>query len=119
MGLKKKVSSNVAENSLKKKAEENTTVTKGTAKNQKLVKEGNPADHHRKQNSSGADVSANATVVGMNVGITKNMENYESLRVDCWLTDTVKEGETVQQAYDRILGVIDNQLQNTVNSYIE
>lgn len=120
MGLKKKtVATNVAENSLKKKAEDNTTVTRGTSKNQKTLKSGNPSDHHRKQSNTGADLLNKDTVVGMNVGITKNMDNYESLRVDCWLTDTVKEGETVEQAYERILGVIDSQLHNTVNSYLE
>lgn len=120
MGLKKKtVATNVAENSLKKKAEENTTVTNGTSSNKRTLKEGNPSYHHRKQSNTGADLEKKNTVVGMNVGITKNMDNYESLRVDCWLTDTVKEGETVEQAYERILGVIDNQLQNTVNSYLE
>lgn len=119
MGLKAKKATNVAENSLKKTAEENTTVTKGTSKNQKTMKQGNPNDQHRKQNNTGAEISTDRTVVGVNVGITKNMDNYESLRVDCWLTDTVKEGETVEQAYNRILGIVDSQLQNTVNSYIE
>lgn len=118
MGLKKKVTTKVAEDSLKKKADENTTVTVGTSKSKKTAKQGNPSDHHRKQSNTGADVNAQQTVVGVNVGITKNMDNYESLRVDCWLTDTVKDGETVEQAYDRILGVVDSQLQNTVNSYL-
>lgn len=119
MAIIKKATKVAPENSLKKKAEENTTVTKGTSKNQKTMKQGNPSDHHRKQNNTGADVDTDRTVVGINVGITKNMDNYESLRVDCWLTDTVKEGETVEQAYNRILGIVDNQLQNTVNSYID
>ena len=59
-----------------------------------------------------------AEIVGASIGITKNMENYESLRVDCWLTDTVKENETVEQAYERILGIIDKTMQDTVNSYL-
>ena len=57
------------------------------------------------------------TVVGASVGVTLNMKDYNSLRVDCWLTDEVKENETVEQAYERVLGIIDKQLNNTVDAY--
>lgn len=97
---------------LTEKAEENTSVTRGTSKDQKALKTGTPNDHHRKQEALGK-------TVGVSVGVTKNMDNYESLRVDCWLSDTVKEGETEVQAFERVLGVVDEVLQNTVNSYIE
>ena len=102
MALKKK--------SLKEIASNNTQVTKGTSKNQEVLKEGTPNDHSIKHLST--------KIVGASIGITKNMENYESLRVDCWLTDTVKENETVEQAYERILGIIDKTMQDTVNSYL-
>ena len=102
MALKKK--------SLKEIASDNTQVTKGTSNNQEVLKEGIPNDHSIKHLST--------KIVGASVGITKNMENYESLRVDCWLTDTVKENETVEQAYERILGIIDKTMQDTVNSYL-
>lgn len=102
MALKKK--------SLKEIASENTQVTKGTSNNQEVLKEGTPNDHSIKHLST--------KIVGASVGITKNMDNYESLRVDCWLTDTVKENETVEQAYERILGIIDKTMQDTVNSYL-
>lgn len=104
MALKKK--------SLKQQVEENTTVTKGTKNNQQTLKQGTPNDHHRKQESP-------AQTVGVNLGITKNMDNYESLRVDCWGTDTVQPGETMEQAYERLIGVVDSVLQDTVQSYIE
>ena len=103
MALKKK--------SLKEIASENTQVTKGTSKNQEVLKEGIPNDHSVKH-------LTNDRVVGASVGITKNMDNYESLRVDCWLTDTVADNETVEQAYERILGVIDKTMQDTVSSYL-
>ena len=47
------------------------------------------------------------------------MGDYQSLSVDCWLTDTVKENETVEQAYERVVGQVDKVLQDTVNSYLE
>lgn len=105
MALKKK------KISLKKVAEENTTVTKGTKNNQEVLEEGTPNDHHRKQES-------NTPVVGVNLGVTKNMDNYESLRVDVWLTDNVGEKETIEQAYERVLEVVDKVMIDTVNSYI-
>ena len=102
MALKKK--------SLKEIASDNTQVTKGTSKNQEVLKEGTPNDHSIKHLST--------KIVGASLGITKNMDNYESLRVDCWLTDTVSDNETVEQAYERILGVIDKTMQDTVSSYL-
>ena len=102
MALKKK--------SLKEIASDNTQVTKGTSKNQEVLKDGTPNDHSIKHLST--------KIVGASLGITKNMDNYESLRVDCWLTDTVADNETVEQAYERILGVIDKTMQDTVSSYL-
>lgn len=101
-----------AKKNLVSKATENARVTKGTKNNQEVLKEGIPNDHHRKQ-------MANVTTVGANIGITKNMDNYESLRIDVWLSDSVGEKETVEEAYERVVGVIDKVLQNTLNSYIE
>lgn len=98
--------------SLSERAVENTTVTKGTSKNQSTLKQGVPNDHSRKHMSD-------TPVVGVSIGITKNMDNYESLRVDCWLTDAVSEGETIEQAYERVVAVVDKTLQDTVSSYIE
>ena len=101
--------------SLKKKlsdtAKENTTVTKGTSKEQKVLKEGVPNDHSRKH------LDGSSQVVGCSIGTTLNMGDYESLRVDVWLTDNVQENETVQQAYNRVVSVIDETLQEVINQY--
>ena len=99
--------------SLSKNAEENARVTKGTSKNQEVLKEGVPNDHSRKH------LDGQTPVVGDSIGSTLNMENYESLRVDVWLTDRVNEDETVQQAYERIVKVVDDTLQNIVSQYKE
>lgn len=102
MALKKK--------SLKQQVEKNTTVTKGTKSNQQTLKQGIPNDPHRKQQCEGQ-------TVGVNLGVTLNMENYNSLRVDCWLTDSVKPGETEEKAFERVIGICDKVLQETVDSY--
>lgn len=96
---------------LAKRAEENTTVTKGTSKNQKTLKEGIPSEHSRKH------LDSETPVVGCSIGSTLNMGDYESLRVDVWLTDKVQEGETVQQAYSRVVKVVDETLQEIVSQY--
>ena len=96
--------------SLKKKAEESIRVTKGTSKEQKVLKEGVPNDYPNKRKDN---------IVGMNLGITQNMDNYESLRVDCWLQDVVEDGETKKEAFARLHKILDEVLQDTVSAYIE
>ncbi len=95
---------------LKDKALENSQVTLGTKDNQQVLKSGVPNDHSVKHLSGG-------TVVGISLGSTINMENYESLRADVWLSDTVQEGETVEQAYQRVSSVVESTLQELVSQY--
>ena len=96
--------------SLAKRAEENTSVTMGTSKNQEVLKDGVPNDHSRKHLEQ-------SPTVGCSIGVTLNMENYNSLRVDTWLTDRVQDNETVDQAYERIVKVADETLQKIVSQY--
>lgn len=105
---------------LNEKAVENTTVSVGTRNDQTVKKAGAPNDHFRKHNPNGkSEDDSAAPIVGASIGVTRNMDNYQSLRVDCWLTDTVKPNETVEQAYARVIRVIDKTLDETVQSYIE
>lgn len=97
--------------SLSEQAEENASVTKGTSKNQTVLKEGKPNDHSRKH------LDGDTPTVGVSIGTTLNMGDYESLRVDVWLTDNVHSNESVQQAYERVVSVVDETLQGIVNQY--
>lgn len=97
--------------SLAEKSKENTTITKGTSKNQKVLKEGVPNDHSRKHHSD------DFPTVGVSIGTTLNMGDYESLRVDVWLSDKVRDTETVEQAYSRVVQTVDNTLQEIVSQY--
>lgn len=99
--------------SLNEQAVENTQVTQGTSKNQTVLKKGLPNDHSAKHFTS------EAPVVGVSIGSTINMENYESLRADVWLTDSVHENETIEQAYQRVIKIADETLQGIVNQYTE
>ena len=96
---------------LKTQAEENAQVTKGTSKNQEVLKNGVPNDHSRRLDNSGN------TVVGVSIGSTLNMGDYQSLRTDVWLSDTVNDGETVEQAYERVTKVVNDTLQEIVSTF--
>lgn len=100
----------VKKKSLKERAVENTQITKGTSKNQEVIKEGVPNDHTRKHLTE-------APLVGVSIGTTLNMGDYQSLRVDVWLTDNVSENETTQQAYDRVVSTVNTVLQEVVSQY--
>lgn len=97
--------------SLSEQAKENTTVTKGTSKNQTTLKEGVPNDHSRKH------LESDTPTIGCSIGTTLNMGDYESLRVDVWLTDKVLHEETVEQAYARVVQTVDKTLQEIVSQY--
>lgn len=102
---------------LKKKAEANTTVVRRNSdKSEDILKNGVHVDTKQK---TGNPTQQNETIVGLSVGSTLNMDNYESLRVDCWISDTVKDGETVEEAYNRLREVLSAQFVETVNEYRE
>ena len=98
---------------MKQIAKENTQVTVGTKQSQKVVKKAEtPPDKSR-------TVHSEKGVVGASLGVTKNMDNYESLRVDVWLSDTVQEGETPESAAQRIESFIDATLEQAIRNCIE
>ena len=101
----------LSKKSLKAQAKENAQVTKGTSKNQEVLKKGVPNDHSRRLDNSGN------TVVGVSIGSTLNMGDYQSLRTDVWLSDTVNDGETVEQAYERVTKVVNDTLQEIVSTF--
>lgn len=98
-------------NQLRQQATENTSVSRKVAgSDPEIVKEGTPLDHAEKRSPyQGAKF-------GMSKGITKNMGDYESLRVDVWLTDEVLPGETIKEAYERVESIIDEALEEAVYS---
>ena len=107
---------------LKEVAKSNTTIQKGSKRNgYENVQSGNPLDHDTKQKTSKnktSDIFAGQSF-GVSKGITKNMDNYESLRVDCWLSDIVHEDETVQEAFTRVENIIDEVLEEAVLSTVD
>ncbi len=57
--------------------------------------------------------------VGLNVGVTMNLGNYESARVDAWAEVTMKEGETAKQAFERVNTQLQIQLEQRAKELME
>ena len=74
---------------------ENTTVEK----NKEKLKEGNPVNKFA------------PNVVGLSVGVTINLGDFQSLRVDCWISQEVHEGEDRQV----IVNDLTKELQDNIN----
>lgn len=105
------------EEQLRETARENTSISKGNAHNgYETLKKGKPLDYEVKQKTAKSKdtVSFAGQTFGVSKGCTKNMDNYESLRVDCWLSDTVREGETVREAFARVEAIVDEVLEESV-----
>jgi hypothetical protein len=81
------------------------------------LKTGTPLEHAHKQNNEVKRMEQR--VVGLNIGATLNMGDYESLRIDCWLSDTVKPGESIEDAYERIGAIVNEQLAIQKNQMLE
>ena len=100
----------ISSKTLKAAAKENTSIVKKVAREEPVtVKQGTPLDHATKRIPS---------TVGMSKGVTKNMDNYESLRVDVWLSDEDHSDETIQDAYARIEEIIDKTLEDAIMNTI-
>lgn len=98
----------------KSEAKKNVSIVKSSksngVENSTVIKEGVPVDHSSKHEPH-APVK-----FGMSKGCTINVGNYESLRIDVWLTDEVAEGESVKEAYSRVESILDEVLEESVLS---
>lgn len=47
-------------------------------------------------------ISSDSDMIGVSMGITKNMGNYESLRIEVWTNDKLRKGESKQKAAVRL-----------------
>ena len=92
-------------------ARKNTTITKKVGREAPVtVNSGVPLDHTNKHNPY------EKAVFGMSKGVTKNMGDFESLRVDVWLTSEVFPDESIKEAYSRVEEIIDEVLEEAVLS---
>lgn len=109
---KKSIPTKGKKTTLESKAKENTTVVKKAEGKETTLKEGTPLEHSMQHFSV-------PNVVGVNVGVTKNMSNYESLRVDCWITDIVPEDKTREEVIGELFEVAQVQVATQVQEIME
>lgn len=54
------------------------------------------------------------TKVNVALGYTLNLGNFQSLRIDLGIEDSKKDGENIQQAFDRVYGFVEEKLAEKV-----
>lgn len=94
--------------SLEEQAQANTTAVKTVSKQPETLQEGQPLEHTKMHNIN----KLSTRTVGVNVGSTINMGDFQSLRIDCWLTDDLLEGETHTEGLQRLTEVASEHLRH-------
>lgn len=56
-----------------------------------------------------------ATRITVSLGYTRNMGNFESLRVDIGVADDLRQGEGMDDGFDRVYGYVEKKLIEKVN----
>jgi hypothetical protein len=57
----------------------------------------------------------NDTKVSVGLGYTLNLGNFQSLRLDLSVTDSRREGETTNEAMDRVYAFVEAKLADKIN----
>lgn len=99
------------------KAVRSVNVSKKSGGIEKDTLKGTVADASLKQNLTSVNV------VGMNIGTTLNMGNYESMRIDAWGLEEIKPDETREDSamrlkddLIRIISRVQSEISDEVNS---
>lgn len=109
----------VSKTAPKEVAEANVTVTTKVGREEpEVVKQGLPLDHavkHEIPQATEIQATRITPRIGVSKGVTLNMDNYESLRVDVWMTADMEEAETPKMAFDRVGALLDEVLQDQID----
>ena len=62
----------------------------------------------------GYEMDNGDTKVNVALGYTLNLGNFQSLRIDLGVEDSKKDGENVQQAFDRVYEFVEEKLAEKV-----
>ncbi len=55
------------------------------------------------------------TKVTVGLGYTLNLGNFQSLRIDLSVTDNKRDGENINDAFERVYSFVENKLSEKVN----
>jgi hypothetical protein len=56
-----------------------------------------------------------STKVNVTLGYTLNLGNFQSLRLDLGVTDSKRDGETTDQAFERVYKFVEDKLTDKIN----
>ena len=59
-------------------------------------------------------VTNDSTKVTVGLGYTLNLGNFQSLRIDLSITDNKREGENVNEAFERVYAFVEGKLSEKV-----
>ena len=65
--------------------------------------------------NEGYEVENEDTKVSVTLGYTLNLGNFQSLRIDLGIVDSRKNGENINQAFDRVYQFVENRLTEKIN----
>lgn len=54
------------------------------------------------------------TKVNVSLGYTLNLGNFQSLRIDIGIQDSKRDGETTNEAFDRVYSFVENKLSQKI-----
>lgn len=91
---------------LRKEAQANVSVVHRVGKKEEVVKPGIPLDTSDKHDK------VSEVRFGFSKGATLNMGDYQSQRIDAWVSDTLRPGESLQDGFARLNTIIDEVLEN-------
>jgi len=55
------------------------------------------------------------TKVNISLGYTLNLGNFQSLRIDLGVEDSKRDGESINDAFDRVYGFVEDKLITKIN----
>jgi hypothetical protein len=60
-------------------------------------------------------MNSEETKVNVTLGYTLNLGNFQSLRIDLGVVDSRRDGETVNEAFERVYSFVEQKLTEKVN----
>lgn len=67
------------------------------------------------ENNSGYAVINEPTRVNVTLGYTLNLGNFQSLRLDLGVIDSRREGENIDEAFERVYKFVEDKLTDKIN----
>jgi hypothetical protein len=65
--------------------------------------------------NEGYEMENEETKVSVTLGYTLNLGNFQSLRLDLGIVDSRRNGETVDQAFERVYKFVEDKLTDKIN----